>query len=201
MIHVNPEADPVFNSLSATTASCGGDTTSTLHYDNNAGGICRISGDVPSHLSAATTACGENITESWDYTTNCNYAIHAERVISMSPAAAPSFDAVSAPTASCGGATTSTLHYDNNAGGICRISGDVPSHLSAATTACGENITESWDATDVCGHALHSERIISVSPATLPTMTAPLDTTISCGPLPAASKRSFTNGLSGVCLI
>ena len=68
--------------------------------------------------------------------------------------------------------------------------------------ACGGTVTETWTATDSCGRALASvSRTITVSPAALPTMTAPADITVTCGALPAPSTISFSNGLSGGCLI
>ncbi|MEO7266333.1 MAG: hypothetical protein ABIW38_15560, partial [Ferruginibacter sp.] len=67
---------------------------------------------------------------------------------------------------------------------------------------CGGPVTETWTATDACQRVLASvSRVITVSPAALPTMTAPGPITVACGAVPAPSTLSFTNGLSGGCLI
>src|SRR5665811_1170987 len=44
-------------------------------------------------------------------------------------------------------------------------------------------------------------RIITVSPAALPTMSAPAAITVDCGAVPATSTISFSNNLTGGCLI
>src|SRR5678815_5556975 len=46
-----------------------------------------------------------------------------------------------------------------------------------------------------------ASRTITVSPAAAPTMTAPANTTVACGAIPAASTLTYTNGLTGACLI
>ncbi|MEO5777746.1 MAG: hypothetical protein ABIQ27_12645, partial [Flavobacterium sp.] len=110
-------------------------------------------------------------------------------------------------TVPCGGAATSSLSYTNNPTGTlnasCIISGSVVSTLSAQTPAGpgGGTIIESWTFTDAYGRTITQTRTITVSPAALPTMTSPGNTGVSCGSIPASSTITYTNGLSGACLI
>src|SRR5205823_1467127 len=126
----------------AITVACGGASTHVLHYDNNLSGNCNISGDVTSTLSTIPSACGGDVTESWDVTTACDYVLHSQRTITISPAASPVFAANGgAITVACGGASTHVLHYDNSLSGGCNISGDVTSTLSTIPSACGGDVT------------------------------------------------------------
>ena len=77
-----------------------------------------------------------------------------------------------------------------------------PSTFTATPGACGGPVTETWTATDACGRTVAAvSRTITVSPAALPAMTAPAPVTVACGGVPAASTISFSNGLTGNCLI
>ena len=116
----------------------------------------------------------------------------------------PTMTAPADITVTCGGLpAASTLPFTNGLSGGCLVSGTSnPSTFSATPNACGGTVTETWTATDSCGRALASvSRTITVSSAALPTMTAPANSTVACGGLPAASTLPFTNGLSGGCLV
>ena len=129
--------------------------------------------------------------------------INKSRTIVPTTPPLPSFTSTSNIPVGCGAAATSTLSYTNGASGACLISGSVTSTLSSQTPsgACGGTETETWTYTDAYGRTITKSRTITVSPAALPTMTAPANTTVACGGLPAASTLPFTNGLSGGCLI
>ncbi len=203
IIHVQPAAMPVFASVTDITVPCGGATTSVLGYDNNLPEPCRISGSVTSTLGSQVPAgyCGGDITETWSVVI-CGQTITQTRIIHVQPAAMPVFVGVSDITVPCGGATTSVLGYDNNLPEPCRISGSVTSTLSAQNPLgyCGGDITETWSVV-ICGQTISISRIIHVDPALLPTMTAPSDIAVDCNSIPAASTLTYTNGLSGGCLI
>ncbi|MFZ4399617.1 MAG: right-handed parallel beta-helix repeat-containing protein [Bacteroidales bacterium] len=203
IIHVSPTAVAAFDAIGDITVDCGTATTHSLSYTNGKTGTCEISGSVTSTLSIQNPAgyCGGDVTETWTYTDNCNRTITQSRIIHVSPATTPAFPAVQDITVDCGGVTTSDLTYDNGLPGNCRLTGTVTSTLSTIPGACGGNVTETWTAI-VCGNTITQSRIIHVSPATLPTMTAPVDITISCiDLLPTASSITYSNGLSGNCLI
>ncbi|WP_367754285.1 HYR domain-containing protein [Flavobacterium sp. WC2430] len=108
-------------------------------------------------------------------------------------------------TVACGALpSASTISFSNGLSGGCLISGTSnPSTFSSTPDACGGAVTETWTATDACGRTVVSvSRTITVSPADLPTMTAPANISISCiSQLPAPSTRLFSNNLSGGCLI
>ncbi len=103
----------------------------------------------------------------------------------------------------CGALTTSFLNYTNSGTAACLISGSVSSTLSSQTPVdvCGGTVTESWTLMDAYGREITTTRVISVSPAALPIMTAPEDITVACGGLPLPSTISFSNELNGTCLI
>ncbi|QBZ98778.1 HYR-like domain-containing protein [Flavobacterium sangjuense] len=195
-----------FANTSDITVPCGGATTSSLSYTNNGSGSCLISGTVTSTLSTQTPAgaCGGTVTETWTYTDALGRTITKTRTITISPATLPTMTAPPATTAACGSLPApTTLSFTNGLSNGCLINGTSnPSTFSTPPGACGGTVTETWTATDSCGRALAPvSRIITVSPAALPTMTAPAATTVACGSLPAPSTRPFSNGLSGDCLI
>jgi hypothetical protein len=129
--------------------------------------------------------------------------ITKSRTINAEDPTVASFAQVSDITVACGAATASALNYTNNSTGNCLISGSVTGTLSAQSPAgaCGGDITESWTFTDIYLRTITTSRIIHVSPASLPTMTAPGNITVACGSIPASSTINFSNGLSGGCLI
>jgi uncharacterized repeat protein (TIGR01451 family)/gliding motility-associated-like protein len=67
-------------------------------------------------------------------------------------------------------------------------------------TNCGGDVTETWTAV-VCGNTVSTSRTITISPATLPTMTTPAAVTVACGSVPVSSIIVFSNGLTGGCEI
>src|SRR5512135_1683357 len=173
-------------------------------------GGCLISGTSnPSTLGAQTPsgACGGTITETWTATDQCLRPLApVSRTITVLPAALPTMTAPANITVACGTEpSASTLPFSNGLEGGCLISGTSnPSTLGPQTPsgACGGTITETWTATDICLRPLASvSRTITVSPAALPTMTAPADITVACGAVPSASTIPFSNGLAGGCLI
>ncbi|MER3470649.1 MAG: hypothetical protein C4330_04770 [Chitinophagaceae bacterium] len=106
-------------------------------------------------------------------------------------------------TVACGAIPApSSLNFSNGGSGNCLISGSAVSTQTAAPTACGGVVTETWSATDNCGRTIASvSRIITVSPAALPKMSAPANITVACSAIPAASRLNYTNGQTGGCEI
>ncbi|MFV5690374.1 beta strand repeat-containing protein, partial [Flavobacterium sp. ZT3R25] len=205
-ITASPPTVASFAQVSDITAACGAATTSTLNYTNSSTGNCLMSGSVTSTLSSQspTGSCGGNITESWTFTDNYSRTIIASRIIHVSPAALPTMTAPVNITVACGSIPApSTINFSNGLSGGCLISGTSnPSTFSATPNACGGTVTETWTATDICGRIITTvSRTITVSPATLPIMSAPATITVTCGAIPAPSTISFSNGLTGGCLI
>jgi uncharacterized membrane protein YecN with MAPEG domain len=196
IIHVSPAPAPVFATVQAITVPCGGATTSSLTYDNGLTGNCRLNGTVTSTLSTIPGACGGDVTETWTATV-CGNLITKSRIIHVSPATAPVFASVQDITVSCGGATTSTLAYDNGLTGNCKISGTATSTLSTIPGACGGNVTETWSVV-VCGNTVTKSRIVHVNPATAPVFASVQDITVSCGGA-TTSNLAYDNGLTGNC--
>src|SRR5205085_1864521 len=200
-ITVSPAPVAVFAAAPPITVACGAAVTSDLTYTNGATGSCLISGSVTSTLSALPGPCGGAVTETWTYTDACNRTITQTRTITVSPAPVAVFTAAPAITVACGAAVTSDLTYTNGATRSCLIISSITKTLSALTETCGGAVTEKWTFTYTCNRTITQTRTITVSPAPLPTMTAPGAITVACGALPAPSTIPYTNGATGSCLI
>src|SRR5262245_65832378 len=187
------------------TVACGAiPAATTLTYTNGLSGACLISGTSNSSTFSATPGpCGGSVTETWTATDACGRTMTASRTITVSPAAAPAMTAPANITVACGAIpAASTLTCTNGLSGACLISGTSNSSTFSATPGpCGGSVTETWTATDACGRTMTASRTITVSPAAAPTMTAPANITVACSAIPAASTLTYTNGLSGACLI
>src|SRR5512133_2037934 len=206
-ITVTPATLPVMTAPGPITIACGATpASSTLTFTNGLSGSCLITGtSATSTFSAAPGPCGGTITETWTATDACGRALApVTRTITVSPAALPTMTAPADITVACGALpASSTIPYSNGLTGGCEISGtSASSTFSALPSNCGGTVTETWTATDACGRALAPvTRTITVSPAALPTMTAPADITVACGALPASSTIPYSNGLTGGCEI
>ncbi|MGL2967618.1 HYR-like domain-containing protein, partial [Flavobacterium sp. XGLA_31] len=206
-ITVNPAALPTMTASSNITVACGSiPAPSTIAFSNGLSGSCAINGiSNTSTLSTIPDACGGTVTETWTATDSCGRTLApVSRTITVNPAALPTMTAPSNITVACGSIPApSTIAFSNGLSGSCAISGiSNTSTFSTLPGACGGTVTETWTATDSCGRALAPvSRTITVSPATLPTMTAPSNITVACGSIPASSTIAFSNGLSGSCAI
>ena len=206
IITVTPAVAPTFTSPPANiTVACGGiPAVSALNYSNGLSGTCLISGSATSTQTAAPGPCGGTVTETWNATDACGRTITASRIITVTPAAAPTFTSPPANIiVACGGIpAVSALNYSNGLSGTCLISGSATSTQTAAPGPCGGTVTETWTATDACGRTITASRTITVTPAAAPTFTTPpSNITVACGAIPAVSLLNYSNGLSGTCLI
>src|SRR5881394_976304 len=202
VITVSPAPAPVFAAAPPITVACGAAVTSSLGYTNSATGSCLISGSVTSTLGTLPGPCGGTVTETWTYTDACNRTITQTRVITVSPAPAPTFTTPPADiTVACGAIpAVSSLSYSNGASGSCLISGSVTSTQTAAPGPCGGTITETWTFTDACSRTITASRVITVSPAPAPVFAAAPPITVACGAA-VSSSLGYTNSATGSCLI
>jgi hypothetical protein len=198
---------PTLAPLANATIACGAALVPTMvPFTNGLGGGCGLSSNsLPSTFSSVPPACGGTIIETWNGTDACGRVLAAvSRTITVSPAPLPVMPLQGNLAVACGAIPApSTLPFTNSAVGACGILGtSALSTFSPVLTACGGVTTETWTATDFCGRALAPvSRTITVAPAPIPTMTAPVNITVSCGGLPAASALTFSNGVVGSCLI
>src|SRR4029450_1614900 len=205
-ITVTQAALPKMRAPGPITIACGATpTSSTLTYTNGLTGSCLITGtSATSTFSAAPGPCGGTITETWTATDACGRTLTpVTRTITVSPAPPPVFTTPPADiTVACGAIpAVPTVSYSNSASGSCLISGTVTATRTGSITGCGGTLTDSWTFTDACGRGISGSRAITVTPAALPTMTAPGPITIACGATPTSSTLTYTNGLTGSCLI
>ena len=152
---------------------------------------------------ASISSCGGTIIRTWKASDGNNVS-SSQQIITVSPAALPTMAALPSITVACAGLpTSSTISFSNGLSDACLLSGTSDnSTFSTTPAACGGIVTETWTATDICGRTIAAvSRIITVSPAALPAMTAPVTITVACGGLPASSTISFSNGLSNGCLL
>ena len=91
------------------------------------------------------------------------------------------------------------LQVSDNCGGAVRIDlREVPNY-----DACGGTLTRTWTITDFCGNRTTRMQTLTILPAPVPTVRitpAITDINVNCE-LPAPRTFTFTNGLSGKCLI
>ena len=146
-------------------------------------------------------ACGGTIIRTWKAKDVSNNENTCQQTIHVNPTAVASFVSVGDITVECGAATTSSLSYTNGKTGDCEISGSVTSSLSTIPGQCGGDITESWTYTDACNRTITASRIIHVNPTAVASFVSVGDITVECGTVPSPSTISFSNGLSGGCLI
>src|SRR5439155_255248 len=203
---VTPATLPTMTAPGTITIACGATpASSTLTYTNGLTGSCLITGTSnTSTFSAAPPPCGGTITETWTATDACGRALApVTRTITVSPAPPPVFTTPPTDvTVACDAIPAiPTVSYTNSASGSCLIAGTVTATRTGTVTGCGGTLTDSWTFTDACARVISGSRTITVTPATLPTMTAPAAITIACGATPASSTLTYTNGLTGSCLI
>src|SRR5260221_1932200 len=156
-------------------------------------------------FGATPPACGGTVTQTWTATDPCGRVIATvSRTITVTPAALPTMTAPADTTVNCGGIpSATTLTYSNGLSGSCLITGQSNASTFGATPpACGGILLKIRTPPKSCLLLITTLfRSITVTPAALPTMTAPADTTVNCGGIPSATTLTYSNGLSGSCLI
>src|SRR5439155_1625535 len=196
---VTPATLPTMTAPGTITIACGATPASSRStYRSVRTGSCLITGTSnTSTFSAAPPPCGGTITGTWTATDACGRTLTpVTRTITVSPAPPPVFTTPPTDvTVACDAIPAiPTVSYTNSASGSCLIAGTV------TATRTG-TVTDSWTFTDACARVISGSRTITVTPATLPTMTAPGTITIACGATPTSSTLTYTNGLTGSCLI
>ncbi|WP_281238022.1 gliding motility-associated C-terminal domain-containing protein [Flavobacterium praedii] len=191
---INVEVCETGSSQTLTATATVPSGSSIVWYDASTGGNVVSPATLVSTTAATRTLYGETSNGT------CSSLTRTSVTLTILAAPAAQFATTSDITVACGAVTTSTLSYTNNST-TCPISGSVTSTLSAIPSSCDGSVTESWTFTDELGRIISKSRTITVSPAALPTMTAPAAITVGCGAIPAPSTITFTNGLSGGCEI
>jgi hypothetical protein len=179
-------------------------TGASLSYTNDGTGVCEISGSVTGTISGSHTECGGSYIETWTFTDACNRMIAHSRTITVNPAPAAVFAAVSDITIDCNAAPPvgTSLSYTNGETGTCAINGSVTGTISGTYDECGGSYTESWSFLDACGRTINASRTITVSPAPVAAFAAVSDITIDCNAAPpVGTSLSYTNGEIGTCAI
>ena len=140
----------------------------------------------------------------WQGSTTASQTAFFDNVkITVNDNTAPIITCPSNITISCGAsllpANTGTATATDN----CTATGSIVITYSdnVSPGVCGGTITRTWKAKDAANNESTCTQKITVSPAALPTMTAPAAITVACGARSASSTIPFSNGLSGGCLI
>lgn len=206
---INPAPAPQFDAPPADlTVDCSNIPASniSLNYTNGETGNCAINGSELSTRSGTFDECGGSLIDAWSFTDQCGEVIVSSRSIQVNPAPAPIF--VNPPadvTIDCADVPNivSTIPYDNNETGICRIFGTVDAILSGSYDECGGQILQVYSYLDACGRPISHTRSIIVNPAPDPVfIDPPADVNLDCDvTYTPPSTLSYTNGLTGDCEI
>jgi gliding motility-associated-like protein len=177
-----------------------------LTYTNGLTGDCLISGSVDPVVTGSADLCGGTITRTWTFTDVCGRAISHVQNITANPVPVAAF--VNPPasiTVLCADIPTSApnLTYTNGLTGACAITGSVPAVTTGSANLCGGTITNTWTFTDVCGRVItHTQTITATPVPQADFVNPPQNITVDCANIPtSAPDLSYTNGLSGNCLI
>lgn len=137
-----------------------------LEYTNSAGGTCDITGIVSPTSVGTIDLCGSSITYTWKYTDMCNRTIIWSQVVTVQEIAVSYFiNPPSDKTITCEEWLTfmpEILNYSNDQSGACEISGSVLAVSSDSQEPCGNDITYSWEFTDVCARNITHTQVVTV---------------------------------------
>ncbi|MBK7342225.1 MAG: gliding motility-associated C-terminal domain-containing protein [Saprospiraceae bacterium] len=142
----------------------------------------------------------------WTFTDACNRTKTHTQTLTVTPVPVGVFDSLPPNmTVDCADIPTSApnLNYDNGESGACAIAGTVAPVITGSANLCGGTITNTWTFTDVCGRVTTHVQTINVTPVPEANFDSlPPSLTITCAEIPTtAPNLSFTNGLTGACLI
>lgn len=200
---------PAFDNLPPNiTVDCSNIPSSapTLQVMNGGQGACQILASVTPVQNGDANICGGSYSYIWTYTDVCNRTItHTQNVTVLQIPAAMFVDIPADITIECHEIPTSVpgLDYTNGGSGTCAIAGTVSGIAGGSADLCGGVLTHRWEFMDVCGRAISATQRISVNPvAEAVFVDPPTDFTITCAEVPTSfPSLSYTNGLSGACLI
>lgn len=180
---------PNSNTYSCTTAdNLAISNFSAIQTDNGLEGNCYVQITATPHsitrnysCSGGTLSVRYKVTDNQENTYNdliCNHTVEG--------AAAPNFTSFPPDiTIDCNdpSPSTTTLQFTNNLEGNCNISAEIESKISGSPNGCGDSYTESWTATNICGHSKTYKRKIIVEDNNAPTIsfTNPLFENLNSG--------------------
>lgn len=205
---IDPATEAVFLSLPPDmTMSCedfNSFTPETLDYSNMESGPCEISGSEDATETGNADGCGGTVSFTWTFQDNCGREIMHMQVITVDPADPAMFlDPPSDMTLDCSeyDITPPSLSYDNEAPGLCQISGDIVAIESGNVSECGGLITYTWTFTDDCGRTTSESQDIEFLPAPEPEfIDPPEDITVACDEdVPDADDLEYSNEEGSIC--
>jgi|GEM_PF-847190 len=187
-ITVNPAPEAMFESspsdLDLTCEEFDEFEPEVLTYTNNEGGTCLIEGEIEANVTGVITECGGTLLLEWEFTDLCGRTIYENQFVNVSPAPEPEF--INIPedmTVDCSEASDDLpfLEYDNDASGVCLITGFEQAIPSGAVDECGGVILFTWTFTDFCGRTITENQEVTYLPAEEPEFVdPPEDVTVDC---------------------
>jgi hypothetical protein len=141
---------------------------------------------VPSDSTDSTDPCNVLLTRTWTFTDACGNASSVAQTITVSDDTAPEIVCSPDKTVECNATWTFNTPTANDTCGTATVS--ILSTVTNTTGLCGNTYvaTRTWKATDACGNTAQCSQMVTVVDTTAPTLTVPIDSTVSCiGDVPA----------------
>jgi gliding motility-associated-like protein len=209
MITIAPLPPAMFvNPPANITVDCSNIPTSapSLQVMNGAMGGCQILANVTPVQNGTGDVCGGSFSFVWQHTDVCNRTItHTQNITVTQIPEAAFVDIPEDITIECADIPTTppSLNYTNGGTGPCAIAGSTIATLTGNADLCGGMLNNRWQYTDLCGRTIQANQVITVLPVPEAVfVNPPADITINCNQIPSSfSALSYTNGLSGACLI
>ncbi len=135
-----------------------------------------------------------SVTRTWTATDDCGNTSTASQTISVQDITAPVFDTLPGPTTIDCPATPSFTQA--TATDACDASVTLTFNDVTTPGSCAGNysVTRTWTATDDCGNSSTASQTITVRDIVGPVLTGvPVDTTVECGPIPAAATPTASD--------
>jgi PKD repeat protein len=212
-VNVTAAALPVIVCPSLPDITCeqvAGYTPPSASYSNGLTGVCLISGTVTGSVTSSDyDSCGGYLIVTYSGQDDCGRNLVAVQcTVNVTAAALPVISCPSLPNITCeqvAGYTPPSASYSNGLTGVCLISGTVTGSVTSSDyDSCGGYLIVTYSGQDDCGRNLVAVQCtVNVTAAALPVISCPSLPDITCEQVAAYTppSASYSNGLTGVCLI
>ena len=206
IITVNDQTAPSITCPAATTVSCASQVPApnislVTASDNCSGGVTVI--HVSDVISNQTCANRYTITRTYRATDVCGNFAECTQTITVNDQTPPTLTCPAAVTVSCASQVPapnigSVSGVSDNCTGVVTVThqGDV---ISNQTCPNRYTITRTYRATDACGNFAECTQTITVNDQTPPSLTCPVNVTVSCASQVPAPNIASVTGVSDNC--